>query len=242
MRRPSLDHTIEFVRTLDFANSQHEICNTLLSLTKVFGIEYVLAGTIPKIGDLSKSQKANILLDSWPREWITRYFNRNYIFSDPAIQKLPEGRAFRWSELEALTRNNLKARIVMNEATDFGLRNGITIPLFPIENEIIGFSFAGRYLEMDQHEESMLMMLASYAAARALVISDDKIKPKVTLTLKEKDVLRFLSSGYSRCEIAERMCVTEKAVDWHLRNIRDKMGATTTAFAVAEAIRLRIIA
>lgn len=241
MRRPSLDQTIEFVKTLDLANDQEQICKALLSLTKCLGVEYVLAGTIPQPGDLSKSQKANILLDSWPKEWAARYFTRNYIFSDPAIRKLPEGRSFRWSELEFLTKHNPKARLVMNEATEFGLRNGITIPLFPIENEIIGFSLAGRHLEMDSHEESMLMMLASYATARALVLTDNQRKPIATFTNKEKEVLRFVSSGYSRSEIAERMNVTEKAIDWHLRNIRDKMGVASTTFAVAEAIRLRII-
>lgn len=241
MRRPSLDQTIEFVRALDAARDQEEICKKLLALTKGFGVEHILAGTIPQPGDLSKSQKANILLDSWPSEWATRYFTRNYIFNDPAIRKLPEGKAFRWSELDALTRHNPKAQLVMNEATEFGLRSGITIPLLPIENEVIGFSLAGRSLEMSPHEESMLMMLASYATARAIVLRDDNSQRPNSFTTKEKDVLRFIASGHSRAEIARRMNVTEKAVDWHLRNIRDKMGVSTTTFAVAEAIRLGII-
>ncbi len=241
MRRPSLDQTIEFVKALDAARNQEEICQKLLALTRGFGVEHVLAGTIPQPGDLSKSQKANILLDSWPKEWATRYFTKNYIFSDPAIRKLPEGRAFRWSELENLTRDNPKARLVMNEATEFGLRCGITIPLLPIENEVIGFSLAGHSLEMGPHEESMLMMLASYATARALVLRDNERQPLAFFTTKERDVLRYIASGFARAEVAQRMNVTEKAVDWHLRNIRDKMGVSTTTFAVAEAIRLGII-
>lgn len=241
MRRPSLDQTIEFVKGLDAARTQQEICRKLLVLTRGFGVEHVLAGTIPHPGDLSRSQKANILLDSWPSEWATRYFTRNYIFSDPAIRKLSEGKAFRWSELEALTRDNPKARLVMNEATEFGLCSGITIPLLPIENEVIGFSLAGKSLEMGPHEESMLTMLASYATARALVLRENERHPVAPFTTKEKDVLRFIASGHARNEIARRMNVTEKAIDWHLRNIRDKMGVATTTFAVAEAIRLGII-
>lgn len=241
MRRPALDQTVEFVRGLDAARTQQEICQKLLVLTSGFGVEHILAGTIPHPGDLSRSQRANILLDSWPSEWAARYFTRNYIFNDPAIRKLSEGRSFRWSELEALTRDNPKARLVMNEATEFGLRSGITIPLLPIENEVIGFSLAGKSLDMGPHEESMLTMLASYATARALVLRDNERHPVVSFTTKENDVLRFIASGHPRTEIARRMNVTEKAIDWHLRNIRNKMGVNTTTFAVAEAIRLGII-
>jgi LuxR family quorum sensing-dependent transcriptional regulator len=178
MRRPSLDQTIEFVKSLDAARTQEEICARVLAVTRDFGVEHILAGTIPQRGALSQTQKSNILLDRWPRDWAIRYFSRNYIFSDPAIRKLPDGRAFRWSELDAMTRDNPRARLVMNEATEFGLRSGITIPLLPIENEVIGFSLAGRHLEMGPHEESMLLMLASYATGRALVLRD-KGRPSV---------------------------------------------------------------
>jgi LuxR family quorum sensing-dependent transcriptional regulator len=241
MRRPSLDQTIEFVKSLDAARTQEEICARVLAVTRDFGVEHILAGTIPQRGALSQTQKSNILLDRWPRDWAIRYFSRNYIFSDPAIRKLPDGRAFRWSELDAMTRDNPRARLVMNEATEFGLRSGITIPLLPIENEVIGFSLAGRHLEMGPHEESMLLMLASYATGRALVLRDNEREMPAPFTVKEKDVLRYVASGLARSEIAQRMNVTDKAVDWHLRNIRDKMGVSTTTFAVAEAIRLGII-
>ena len=241
LRGPSLDQTIDFIRSLDEARTQGEICKRIIGLTRGFGVEHILAGTIPKPGSLSNAQKSNIILDYWPKDWIALYFKKNYLFSDPAIRKLADVKPFRWSELDPLTLRSPKAKRVMDEAGDFGLRAGITIPLLPIEHEMIGFSFAGRALEMSPHEETMLIMLASYSVARALVIRNEAAPKNPVFTAKEKNILHWTAAGFKRKEIAARMNVTEKAIDWHLQNIRKKLDVSTTAFAVAEAIRLRII-
>lgn len=241
MRR-SLDKTLEFVRSLDRATSQAEICAQILEKTRSFGVEHVLAGTIPLPGEMSRSQRSNVLLDSWPTEWAVRYFSRNYIFSDPAIRLLPEGHAFVWSEIEHLTKIGNKGQRVMEEAADFGLRNGITIPLLPLENEVIGFSLAGRHLEVSPMEQSMLTMLASYAVGRAIAIRDDAERSRVELNEREIEILRWLSDGHVPHEISARLNISDKGVEWHLRNIRMKLSVKTTTWAVAEAIRLGLVA
>ena len=241
MGRRSLDRTLDFIRSLDAADSQDDICRKVLELAGAYGAEHVLAGVVPMPGALPKTQRSNVLLDAWPEEWALRYFSRGYLFSDPAIALLPEGKPFQWSEIGGLLRLEAKGRLIMNEAADFGLKNGFTIPLFPIENEIIGFSVAGPHLEIPPQDQSMLLLMSSYAVGRSIALKDEREQGSVALTAKEAETLKWIAEGFNRHQIADRMHISAKGVDWHLSNIRYKLGARTTAYAVATAMRLGLV-
>ncbi|WP_422392792.1 response regulator transcription factor [Marinicauda algicola] len=53
--------------------------------------------------------------------------------------------------------------------------------------------------------------------------------------MKQIVVLQCLGGGMSNREIAERLCVTEDAVKWHLRQIFKELGASNRTEAVIEA-------
>ncbi len=241
MARRPLDRTLDFIRSLDGAATQEEICKKVLEITKVFGVEHVLAGVVPFPGAMSKVQRSHVLLDAWPQEWAVRYFSRGYLFSDPAIALLPEGRSFQWAQVDQLLQLGPKARLIMNEAADFGLKQGLTIPLIPIENKVIGFSFAGRNLEISPQDQSMLLLVASYAVGRSIAVRDDMENQSVSLTTKEVDVIKWLADGLTRRQIAEKMSISAKGVDWHLSHIRNKLCVRTTTYAVATAMRLGLV-
>ncbi len=61
------------------------------------------------------------------------------------------------------------------------------------------------------------------------------------LTLREWDVLRNLASGKTNAQIATGLFVTEGTVNFHLRNIFRKLGASSKHQAVLKALRMRLI-
>jgi hypothetical protein len=54
MARRSLDKTLDFIRSLDAADSQDDICRKVLELAGAYGAEHVLAGVVPMPGALPK--------------------------------------------------------------------------------------------------------------------------------------------------------------------------------------------
>jgi two-component system nitrate/nitrite response regulator NarL len=56
-----------------------------------------------------------------------------------------------------------------------------------------------------------------------------------TLTRRELDVLRELATGSSNQEIAERLCISENTVKYHVHSILDKLGLTDRRDAAAYA-------
>lgn len=67
-------------------------------------------------------------------------------------------------------------------------------------------------------------------------------KPVANLTPREMTVLRMLSEGLGHVEIAERLEISERTARAHVAAIRDKLGATNAAQAVAQAFSRGILA
>lgn len=67
--------------------------------------------------------------------------------------------------------------------------------------------------------------------------SDLVIDPDLCLTVKEKEVLYYLSEGYSTKEIADRLNCGTRTVESHRYKISKKVGANSSAQLIAFAIK-----
>jgi LuxR family transcriptional regulator, quorum-sensing system regulator BjaR1 len=238
----ALGDTIAFIRRLDQARSPAEVCAMLLDITRSFGVERVLAGLIPMPGADRTTQLSHVVMSAWPEEWARRYFSHGYLFRDPTIEQVQRAATpFLWSELEPTYRSDVTARRIMNEAGEFKLREGYTIPLVTLEGDIAGFSLAGEHLEIAPEERPMLMLVATYALGRALPLRRSPKQSVVDLTVREREALQWAAEGLSDSNIGERMGISEHGVDKHIRAARSKLGTTSRTHAVAEALRQNLI-
>lgn len=62
------------------------------------------------------------------------------------------------------------------------------------------------------------------------------------LSPRQKEVLSLISPGKSNNEIAECLNISEHTVDFHVRNIFDKLHVNSRITAVVKAISLKLIA
>lgn len=239
MSRRDLEQTLEFIRAVEQAKSADAVCASLLKTLSRFGMQHILAGTIPMPGSTRVQQEAHVLLHDWPRDWWDRYFSKGYLFIDPAIKRLlSDTRPFLWSDLDPLYRDDPAANRVMREASEFRLRNGFTVSLMTLDGTIAGFSMAGEKIDLAPEHHGMLQLLATYALGRTLILEEP---PQAQLTPRETDVLAWTAEGKSDWEIGVILHISEHTTDKMLRSIRRKLVASTRAHAVAKAIRLGII-
>ena len=73
------------------------------------------------------------------------------------------------------------------------------------------------------------------ACCRELDRADDVLTPV------DVEVLRLISEGLTSREIASRVCLSEKGVEYHRGNVVRKLSAATMGEAVSRAVRLGII-
>jgi len=243
MSRKALDETLEFIRNVERAQTPDDVCGAILKSVKRYGFQNILAGTIPIPGSSKPQQESHVILHDWPVGWWERYFSSGYLFVDPAIQRVTSDISpFLWSELDPLCRNNPMATRVMNEAGDFRLKKGFTVPLVTLEGDVAGFSIAGDKIELPPYARGMLTLLATYALGRTLqlrVNGDDA--ERIGITNREREVLQWVAVGKTEWEISEILDISEHTVDKFLRNARRKLCATNSTQAIAEALRLNII-
>ncbi len=86
----------------------------------------------------------------------------------------------------------------------------------------------------------LLWLAAAAAGARASAIEAGEVM-KVRLTAREQECLLRLASGDRVDRIAERMAISNSSVELYLAKARQKLGARTSAEAVAKAVLGRII-
>ncbi len=130
----------------------------------------------------------------------------------------------------------------MNEAGDFKLKTGFTVPLMTLEGETAGFSLAGEKLEMAPEARGMLTLLATYALGRTFELrAAEPGATETRLTRREQEALQWAAEGKNENEIGEIMNISEHGVDKHMRSVRHKLGTRSRTHAVAEAIRRGLI-
>ena len=60
---------------------------------------------------------------------------------------------------------------------------------------------------------------------------------KKKLTAREVEVLQLIRDGFKNKQIAERLSISENTVNFHIKNIVDKLGANDRTHAVTIATR-----
>jgi DNA-binding NarL/FixJ family response regulator len=57
------------------------------------------------------------------------------------------------------------------------------------------------------------------------------------LTRRELEVLQLIRDGYKNKQIADQLSISENTVNFHIKNIVDKLGANDRTHAVTIAVR-----
>lgn len=242
--RNSLDHTLAFIRDLDRARNLEDVSAQVMRHVAPFGVEHMVASTIPGPQSSRKEQLGHLLLNRWPEEWAKRYASRGYVAYDATILRLKSSpEPFRWNELAPYVRDDLSARRVMDEATEFNLNDGFTLSLQTLDRQTVLFSLGGRHLEIDPDTQGALTLIGNYAIGRAVALKQEKVPGgPIVLSAREREALQWAAEGKNDWEIGEVMSISEHGADKHMRSVRAKLGAINRTQAVAEAIRRGLIA
>jgi DNA-binding NarL/FixJ family response regulator len=62
------------------------------------------------------------------------------------------------------------------------------------------------------------------------------------LTPREVEVLQLIRDGHKNKQIADRLSISENTVNFHIKNIVDKLGANDRTHAVTIAVRRGLLA
>ena len=181
-------------------------------------------------------------LATLPDGWVDHYLQHDYGDLDPTFQGamirlLP----FRWRDIGQ--RNDLTSgqRRVLNEARDFGISYGATIPIHGPDSGLSALNVtcaSERQLD-EAFEESFraLTWIAVHTHEAFLRLAEDVVEQRrVRLTDRERDCLLWTARGKTAWEVGQILTISEETVLFHLKNATRKLCVFSKHHAVVKAI------
>jgi len=218
------------------------------------GVRSVLEGALDRYGfdrfiisglpDKSKDIRKFVVLSRWDEEWFARYSERDYLKVDPMVRHcFATSLPFDWAAAPYDRENNAAARQMLDEARDFGMTNGICVPLH-LENGMQGiFSLVGDPTRLQITERLELQMLSLYTLGQLRFVSTFSAEDTTrrTITPREAEVLKWAAMGKTAGEIAEITGTTVRTVNQHCENAQRRLGTRNRLHTVVEAMRRNLI-
>ena len=116
--------------------------------------------------------------------------------------------------------------------------HGLQVPVFGHAGLIGAMSFGGTVIDstVDTRSALTLVAIAAFYAARRL--AGPNAPTSIShLSDREREVMRWVASGRRQVDIALMLGLSERTIENHLRRIRKRLGATSTAQAMHLVVR-----
>lgn len=243
-------------KLLDFAETQStmtapEAAFMLLDTElQSFGAKGAVYGMLPAVVDPSAEtspESGNLAhahaFFSYPEEYAGAYMAEELIDDDPFARfcATTEGRAMGWHDPRAAQFATNRSKSVLSLAADFGLQYGISVPLRDGSGQAVGGIGVALDLKNEREAQDALRAHGRDIELAALLFHarfHDELSPKdvITLSSREIECLKWAAVGLLTKEIAFRLSVSEKTVEFHLRNATKRLNARNRTHAVARAL------
>lgn len=230
---------LDTIANIDSAEDSQTIIDTFTKHVEAYGITGVLIG---QIVDSETVRKGNPLrVSTWPTELLNARVDQRAATHDPIIAyALKTSRPFFWDQaFEYATRYGRK---ITSNARDYGLKNGLMIPVMDLEKTPGGVSLGGEQLDVTPEDVRILSLISNHCYFRLEeMMGPYPFEVRANLSGLETDALHFAASGKTTWETSRILDVSEASVKNALKRARTKLGADTTVHATAIAMRKRII-
>ncbi|MDW5318325.1 autoinducer binding domain-containing protein [Rhizobium sp. PL01] len=189
--------------------------------------------------------KSGFAISNYPKEWQDRYFRKLYQRVDPVIESAGRKMApFEWSLGDRQFQQG-KRRLFSNEAHEFGIRSGVTIPIPAGYGHKAMLTFASGRSTADAHSRLDPLPAITVASLAHAYVTVRRSRPSVTSVIRlapqEAICLRWAAEGKSMHEAAALLDIKYSSARSYLDKAREKLGAVTLIQAVATATRLNLI-
>ena len=234
--------TFDGIARLGEVKTAEGVVEELRKLGSLFGYEnFCIAGRLPQPGERFAPY---VLVSGWPEGWMRRYDENGYAHVDPVMAQIRRtSLPVVWREVP-YDRSDPAPSRVMNESPEFGLVEGVSVPISTPRGFKAGVSFSARKLRLTKGERAALHLVAVYAEGRARALRDGEElpTPAPVLSPRELECLKWAAEGLTAWEISVILSLSHRTVEQYLASAAAALGAVNRVQAVAEAMRRGILA
>ena len=230
----------QYISEIDSSQNIEDICCALRKHLEPQGFEcFTYALLLSPRGPLKKP----IYISTYPADWVAHYIENQYPSKD-LVNRYVIGtlRPFLWNSLSQHDSFSQTQRKIFNEATEFKIQSGGSLPIhgpgqakasFAVASYLPENEFAQLFLTQ-RHE---LHLVATYAHERILDIGLEKSEsPTFKLSPREIDVLIWTAQGKTAWEISKILSLSEDTVKGYIKGACRKLNTNNKTHAIAVAL------
>jgi LuxR family transcriptional regulator, activator of conjugal transfer of Ti plasmids len=189
-----------------------------------------------------------LAMTTYPSSWAEQYCANRYDRIDPVIARsVTTTLPFAWSADQLDAKLTKKQKWLVEEASEFGIRRGVTIPIHDRQGKVATLTLAAceaRSAFDDRAEQyrHQLHLIAIYLYAQLRNVTPAPISPlRPCLTQRETSCLQWAARGKSALDTAEIISISRRTVVFHTENAKRKLGVATMQQAVAKGLMYDLI-
>lgn len=209
------------------------------------GFDRVVYSLLTDHPSLNKNRQHGIVRN-YPEDWMKYYFSKGYVDVDPVIKVIKQHEGpFVWEELPRFKQLTRAETLLMDEAGDAKLLEGIGLSFHGPNGQIVGMGVAssagGTELHKDMVSLVHLLCTQFHHTYQMLERESSVAERIVVLSAREKEILTWLAVGKSKSVIGDILNISEHTVKTYLQRAFNKLGVHTKQEAIVHAIRLGLI-
>ncbi|NSZ09702.1 transcriptional regulator TraR [Agrobacterium tumefaciens] len=227
----------------------------LTDLTAIEGDEYILRTGLAELTThfgfsgyayLHIQHKRFLAVTNYHLEWQSLYFQRKFETVDPVVKQARSKKSvFTWSGRERRSTLSKLELAFFDQAADFGIRSGITIPIKTANGSLSMFTLASEKDSVDLNQEidavAAAATIGQLHSRLSFIDATPDSKSVMWLSPKEATYLRWIEAGKTMEEIAELEGVKYNSVRVKLRELMKRFDVRSKAQLTALSIRMKLI-
>jgi DNA-binding CsgD family transcriptional regulator len=236
-----IDDCLDLIRASDDLST---IKRNLMSITGSLGLDRFAYYVYRPPGGCAVPSN----IQSYPEEWLVYYDAQGYpyvdaTFATAASTILP----YSWSALRRCQNLSRRQKAIFDEATEFGLVHGVSVPIHGPEGGLAVLSFSSdapekEFEEIWQRRRDDFALVGAYTQEAMLrnARREADYRP-IHLTDRERECLSWTSQGKTTWEVGAILSISEKTVLYHLSNAMRKLEVYSKHHAVVKALIMGLI-
>lgn len=178
--------------------------------------------------------KNPLIISTYPGNWVAHYTRNHYERLDPVItHALENPEPFRWGSDVSSGTISPAQREFLDEASEFGIRLGFTVPIHDGRGPVAALTFAADQKRpqfdtfIDAHGRMLQLMAMYFHAHVRRKLSTDRRIGNALLSPRELECLKWAAQGKSAWEIGRILGISRHTVVSYLDCAKEKLGVRT---------------
>ncbi len=184
----------------------------------------------------------NLLIGTVPKTYMKKYWQGGNMFHDPMTRQVIHANVpVRFRDIATSPDATRDEQKTMDMRTKQGIVDGYS---FPLKGRLNRFSMMGVHGDVSAFTDCDVMLLEMlciefYRQATRLFPLPASLQQAEhgVLTKRERECLSWVAKGKTNWDVSQILMITERTVQYHVENAREKLGAESRLHAVILAAR-----